>query len=289
MILHLIMPSPGLLKGLIQRRIKMKKGQQQIRCSSDVSIADRIDSRLQIQGLPPPKTRGPRGRQQGPGLGMGKSGGDAAVPPPHGGDTEMPLQGKDVLHLLDADVAPHLPHDVADLPLLLEEGLLPHLLVVVLHPQGDILPLSNVATALHLCLHRRGRCRALPLNAHLQGPSDAPPGPQSAEVLLLKEDACLHPHRHPDTEGALCCLLPGKAGIHDPLLQQPAASPRPLQTAVALLGVPQVLQDVLKPPVHLHLTSGGSSPLHTVASPSAGCPVPQSHATTRDHLQVPSL
>lgn len=31
-----------------QRRIKMRKGQQQIRCSSGVSIAGRIDRRLQV-------------------------------------------------------------------------------------------------------------------------------------------------------------------------------------------------------------------------------------------------
>lgn len=31
--------------------------------------------------------------------------------------------GKDVLHLLHADAAPHLPHDAADLPLLLDEGI----------------------------------------------------------------------------------------------------------------------------------------------------------------------
>lgn len=267
----------------------MRKGQQQIRCSSDVSIAGRTDSRLQIQGLPPLKTRGPRGQQQGQAPEMGKSGGDAAVHPPHGGDTEMPLQEKDVLHLLDADVAPRLPHDVADLPLLLDEGLLPLLPVVVLRPPDDILPRSSVATAPHLCLYRRGRCLAPPQNALLQWSSAAPPGPPSAEVLLLKGDARPHPHLHPDTGGAPCCLPSDQAGIRDPLLQQPAASPRPLRTAVALLGVPQVLRDVLKLPVHLHLTSGDSSPLHTVANPSAECPAPQSHVTTRDHLQVPSL
>lgn len=151
-------------------------------------------------------------------------------------------------------------------------GLLPHLLVVVLHPPDDILPLSSVATVPHLCLHRRGGCLALPQNALLQEPSGAPLGPPSAEVLLLKGDAHLHPpHLHPGTGGAPCCLLSGQAGIHDPPLQQPAA----------LLGGPPVLRDVLKPSVHLHLTSGDSSPLHTVANPSAECPVPQSHATTR--------
>lgn len=34
-----------------QRRIKMRKGQQQIRCSSDVSIAGRTDSRPQVISL----------------------------------------------------------------------------------------------------------------------------------------------------------------------------------------------------------------------------------------------
>lgn len=267
----------------------MRKGQQQIRCSSDVSIAGRIDSRLQIRGLPPQRTRGPRGQQQGQVPEMGKSGGDVAVRPPHGEDTGTHLQGKGVLHLLGADVAPRLPHDVADLPHPLDEGLPPHLPVVVLHPPDDILPLSSVATAPPLCLHRRGRCLALPQNALLQGPSDALPDPPSAEALLLKGDARLHPHLHPDTGGAQCCLLSGKAGIQDPQSQEPAASPHPLQTAVALLGVPPVLRDVLKPPVHLHLTSGDSSPLHTAANPSAECPAPRSHATTRDHLQVPSL
>lgn len=288
MILHLIMPSPDCLMGLIQRRIKMRKGQQQIRCSSDVSIAGRIDSRLQIRGLPPQKTRGPRGQQQAQVPEMGTSGGDVVARPPHGDDTGTPLQGKDGLHLLGADVAPRLPHDVADLPLLLDEGLPPLLPVVVLHPPDDIPPLSSVATVPHPCPHRRGRCLALPQNALLQGPSDAPPGPPNAEALLLKGDAHLHPHLHPDTGGAPCCLLSGKAGIQDPQLQQPAASPRPLQTADALLGVPPVLRDDSKPPVHLHLTSEDSSPPHTAANPSAECPAHQSHATTRDRLQVPS-
>lgn len=252
----------------------MRKGQQQIRCSSDVSIAGRIDSLLQIQGLPPQKTRGLRGQQWGQAPKMVKSGGDVAVRPPHGGDTGMSPQGKDVLHLLGADGAPLLPPDVADLLLLLDEGLLPHLPAVALHLRDDILPLSSVATAPPLCLHRRGGCLTLPQSALLQGPSDAPPGPPNAEVLLLKGDAHLHPpHLHPDTGGAPCCLLSGQAGIHDPLLQQPAA----------LLGVPPVLRDVLKPSIHLHLTSGDSL-LHTVANPSAECPARQSHATARDHL-----
>lgn len=266
----------------------MRKGQRQIRCSSGVSIAGRIDSLLQIQGLPPPQMRDPRGHQQGQvPPEMGKSGGDAAVHPPHGGDTEMLRQGKDVLHLLDADVAHRLPHAVADLPLLLEEGLLPHRPVVVLHPPDDFLPLSSVATAPPRCLYRRGSCLALPRSALLRGPSAASQGRPSAEVLLLKGDAHLPPPLHPDTGGAPCCLPSGQAGIYDPLL--PAAPLRPLQTAVAPLGVPPVLKGVLKPPVHPRLTSGDSSPLHTVASPSAECPAPQSHATTRDHLQVPSL
>lgn len=161
-------------------------------------------------------------------------------------------------------------------------GLLPHLPVVVLHPPDDILPLSSVATAPHLCRHRRGGCQTLLPNAPLQGPSDVPLDPQSAEVLPLKGDARLQPpHLHQDTGGAPCCLLSGQAGIHDLPTEQPAASPHHLQTAVAMLGVPLVLRDVLRPPVHRHLTSGDSSPLHTVVNPSAECPALQSHATTR--------
>lgn len=208
MILHLIMPSPDLLKGLSQRRIKMRRGQQQIRCSSDVSIAGRIDNPLQIQGPPPQKMRGPRGQQQGQVPGMVKSGGDVVVPPPQGGDTGMSLQGKDVLHLLDADVAPLLHPDVADPPLPLDEGLLLHLPVVVLHPPDDILPLSNVATAPRLCHHRRGGCPTLPQNAPLLYQSDVFPGLPGAEVLPLKGGAHPHPpHLHPGIGGALCRLL----------------------------------------------------------------------------------
>lgn len=267
----------------------MRKGQQQIRCNSDVSIADRIDSRLQIQGLPLQKTRGPRGQRPGQVPEMVMSGGDVAVHLHHGGDTGMPLQGKDVLHLLvDVDVALLLPHDVADLPLLLDAGLLPHLPAGDLHPSDVILPLSSVATAPHLCLHRRGGFLALPQNALLQGQSDALPGPPSAEVLLLKGGAhLLPPHLHPDTGEAPCCLLGGQAGIHDLLLQHPVASPRPLQTVVALLGVPPVLRDVLKPPVHPHVASGDSPP-HTAVNPSVEFPAPRSHATTRDPLRAPS-
>lgn len=269
----------------------MRKGQQQIRCSSDVSIAGRIDSRPQIQGRPPQKMRGPRDQQQDQVPEMVKSGGDVAVHPPLGGDIGTPLQGKDVLHLLHADVAPRLPHDVADHPLLLlDAGLLPLHPAVDRPPRDDILPPSSVATARHLCHNRRGSCRVHPLNALLRGPNDAPPGHLSAEALLLQGDAHLPPpHLHRDTGGALCCLLSGQAGTHDHLLERPDASPRPLRTAVALSGVPPVLRDVLKPPVHLHLTSGDSSPLHIVVNSSAECPAHQSHATTRDRLQAPSL
>lgn len=268
----------------------MRKGQQQIRCSSGVSIAGRTDSHLQIQGLPPQKTRGSRGQMQGQVPETVRSGGDVVVPLPYGGDTGISLQEKDALHLLDADVVPLLHHVVADLPRLLDEGLLPHLPVVVLHPPDDILPLSSVATAPHLCRHRRGGCQTLLPNAPLQGPSDVPLDPQSAEVLPLKGDARLQPpHLHQDTGGAPCCLLSGQAGIHDLPTEQPAASPHHLQTAVAMLGVPLVLRDVLRPPVHRHLTSGDSSPLHTVVNPSAECPALQSHATTRDRLPVLSL
>lgn len=211
----------------------MRKGQQQIRCSSDVNIADRIDSRLQIQGPPPQKMKGQRGQLRGRGPEMVKSGGDEAVRHLQGDDTGIHLQGKGALHLLDGDVALLLPLVVAlllplvvaDLPLLLDEGLLLHLLVDDLHPRDDILPLSSVATAPHLCLHRRGRCQALLQSAHPQGPSGVPPGPQSAEVLLLKGGALLPPHHRPDTGGAPCCLLAGKAGIPDPL---PTAGPHPL-------------------------------------------------------------
>lgn len=209
MILHLIMPNPDLLKDPSRRRIKMRKGQQQIRCNSDVSIADRIDSRLQIQGLPLQKMRGPRDQRQGQVPEMVKSGGDVAVHLLHEDDTGMPLQGKDVLHLLvDVDVALLLRHDVADLPLLLDAGLLLHLPADDLHPRDVTLPPSSVATAPHLYLHRRGDFLALPQNALLQGQSDALLGPPSAEVLLLKGGAhLLLQHLHPDTGEAPCCLL----------------------------------------------------------------------------------
>lgn len=291
MILHLIMPRPDPLKGQSQRRIKMRKGQQQIRCSSDVSIAGRTDSRPQTQALPPQKTRGPRGQQQDQVPEMGKSGEDVAVHPPLGGDIGRPPQGKDVLHPLHADVVPPLPHDAADHPLLLlDAGLLPLLPAVDRRPPGDILPPSSVATALHLYHHRRGSSRIHPQNALLQGSKDVPPGPLNAEALLLRGDAHLPPpHPHPDTGGAPCCLLSGQAGTHDHLWEQPGDSLHPLRTAVALSGVPPVLRDVLTPPVHLHLTSGDSSPLHTVVNSSAECPAHQSHATTRDCLRAPSL
>lgn len=268
----------------------MRRGQQQIRCSSDVSIAGRIVSRPQIQGLPLQKMRGPRGQQQGQVQEMVKSGGGVVVPRPHGGDTGMSLQGKDALLLLDVDVAPLLLHDVAGLPLLQDEGLPPHLPVVVLHPPDDILPLSSAATAPHLCHHRRGGCPALPQNGLLLCQSGVSPGLLSAEVLLLKGDAPRHPlHLHPDIGGVPCCPLSGQAGMHDPLVPQPTASPLHLHTVVTLLGVLTVLRDVLEPAVHLHPTSGDSSPLHTVANLSAECPAPQSHATTRDHTRVPNL
>lgn len=269
----------------------MRKGQQQIRCSSGVSIAGRTDSRPQIQGLPPQKMRVPRGRRQGRVPGTVRSGGDAAVRRPPGGVTGTSLQGKGLPHLLHADAALLLPHAAAGLPLLPDEGLLPHRHVFALHPRGDILLPSSVATAPHPCPRRGGGCPTLPENAPLRRPSGAPhPGLPNAEVPPVKGDArLLPPHPHPDTGGAPCCLPPGRAGIPDPPVRHPAASPHRLRTAAALLGLLQVLRDVLRPPTRLHLTSGDSSPLHTVANPSAGSPAPRSHATTRDHLRVLSL
>lgn len=269
----------------------MRKGQQQIRCSSGVSIAGRINSRLQIQDLPPQKMRGPKGQQQVQVLEMVKSEEDVVVHLPPADDTGRPLQGKDVLHLLDGDAAPlHPPHDVADLLLPLDAGLRLPLPVVDLHHPDDILPLFSVATAPHLCLYKSGSCLALLQNALHQGSSDAPQGLLSAEALLLRGDAHLHlPLPHLDTEGAPCCLLPVQAGIYDPLWEQQAASPLHLQIEVALSGVPLVHRGVLICPVHLHLSSGDSTPLHTVANQFAECPALQSHAITRDPLAAHSL
>ncbi|MEQ2199327.1 hypothetical protein XENOCAPTIV_010911 [Xenoophorus captivus] len=159
-----------------------------------------------------------------------------------------------------------------------ESGLLPHLPVVGLCPPDAILLLSSVATAPHLCLHRRGRCLVHPQNAFLQAPSDGPPGHLNVEALRLSGDGLLPPlHLLRDTGGAH--LLLGQAGILDPLLDLPDASPHHLQTAVALLGDPLVLRDALIPPARLPPTSGDSSPLHTAVSSSVGCLAPQSHVT----------
>lgn len=269
----------------------MRKGQQQIRCSSGVSIADRIDSLLQTRGLPPQKMRHPKGRQQGQGPEMGMSGEDGAAPLPHGGDTGMSLRGKDAPHRPDADAVPLLPHAVADLPLLFllpDEGLLHHLPAVGPHPPDDTLPPSSVGTVPHLFHHRRGGCPTLPQNAP-QDPSDAPPDLLSAEVPLLRGGTLLHPPPPSDIGGVLCCPLPSPAGIPDPPIPLPTAAPCPLQTAVALFVVPSVLRAVSTPPAHHPLISGDSSRLPTVANPSAGCPAPQSPATTREHLQALSL
>lgn len=141
----------------------MRKGQQQIRCSSDVSIAGRTDSRLQKRGLPLQKMRPPRGQQEGQVPETVKSGGGVAVRHLLGDDTGILLQGNDVLRLLYADVGRLLPHAVADLPLPLQDaGLLPHHPVVDLHLPDDILLLSSVATALRLYLLQRGSCLAHP-------------------------------------------------------------------------------------------------------------------------------
>ncbi|MEQ2180414.1 hypothetical protein GOODEAATRI_000991 [Goodea atripinnis] len=157
-------------------------------------------------------------------------------------------------------------------------GLLLHLPVVGLCPPDAILLLSSVATAPHLCLHRRGRCLVHPQNAFLQAPSDGPPGHLNVEALPLSGDGLLPPlHLPRDTGGAH--LLPGQAGILDPLLDLPDASPHHLQTAVALLGDPLALRDALIPPARLPPTSGDSSPRHTAVSSSVGCLAPQSHVT----------
>lgn len=269
----------------------MRRGQLQIQFSSDGSTAGRINSRLQIQALRHQRMRGPRGQLEGQALEMAMSGGDAVVRPPHGDATEMPLQGKDALHLLeDADVAHPLPHDVVDPPLLLDGGLLHHPHVDDLHLLDGTLLLSSVVTAPLLCLLRKGSCLVLPQNVPLQGPSGAFPGPPSAGVLLLRRDA--HPpppYLLPDTGGAPCCLQSGQVGTHDPLLQLPVASPHRLLTAPALLDVLPVHRDILRLSVHLRPTSGGSSPRPALADPSAECLGPQSHATTRDPRRAPSL
>lgn len=181
----------------------MRKGQQQIRCSSGVSIAGRTDSRPQIQGLPPQKMRVPRGQRQGPVPRTVRSGGDGAVHPPPGGVTGTSLQGKGLPHLLHADAVLLLPHDAAGLPLLPGEGLLPHRPVFALHPRDDILLQSSVATAPHLCRRRGGGCPTPPENVPLLRLRGACPGLPNAEVPPVKGDARLLPPRlHPDTGGA---------------------------------------------------------------------------------------
>lgn len=265
----------------------MRKGLQQIRCSSDVSIAGRIGSRLQTQGHHPQKMRDLRGLWQDQEPEMVTLEDDEAVHPHLGEDIGIPLRGKDVLHLLlAADVVPLLHQDVADLPLpLLGAGLLHHLLVDVLHPPDATLRLSSVATAPHLCPLRRGDCLVLLQDAPLQGPNDDSPDHPSVEVPHLKGDAPLHPqHLHPDTGGAHCHLLADQEGIHGHLFQLPVACLPPQQTVVVLLGVQPVLVDVLKPPVHPHWANEDSRPRLTVVNPYAECPAPLSHATAREAL-----
>lgn len=167
-------------------------------------------------------------------------------------------------------------------------GLLPHHPVVDLHPPDDILPLSNVATVLHLCPLRKGNCLTRQWNALHRLPSDVPPDPPDIEALLLQEDDPLPPrHLHPDTGGAPCCHLGGEAEMLDPLLRHPDASPHPLQTAVTLLEDPQPPHGAMKPWAHLRLTSADSSHLHTIKS-SAEFHAPQNAVTTRgrDHLCI---
>lgn len=167
-------------------------------------------------------------------------------------------------------------------------GLLPHHPVVDLHPPDDILPLSNAATALHLCPLRRGNCLTHQWNALHRLPSDVPPDPPDIEALLLQEDDPLPPrHLHPDTGGAPCCHLGGEAEMLDPLLRHPDASPHPLRTAVTLLEDPQPPHGAMKPWAHLRLTSADSSRLHTIKS-SAEFHAPQNAVTTRgrDHLCI---
>lgn len=162
------------------------------------------------------------------------------------------------------------------LQILLFSGLLPLLRVVGLRLPGVILLLSSVATAPHLCPHRRGSCLIPPQNAFLLVQSGAPPGRLNVEVLLLSGDVLLPPlFLLRDTGGARC--LPGQAGTLDPLLDLLDASPGRRRTAVALLGDPLVPKDAFNLPACLRPTSEDSCPLHRAVNSSAGCLAPQSH------------
>lgn len=266
---------------------------QQILFSSDASIAGRIGSRLQIQAHPPPqKMRDLRGLSVGLVPGMVRSGKDVVtLQLPLGGDIETALQEKDVPHLLQfAETDLPLPHGVADLLLLQDAGLRPHMPVDALLPPDGILLQFSVATAPHHCPLRSKGSLDLPLpSGHPQWANVGPPGPPSEGVLLPKRDA--HPPlpiHLPDTGGARCCLPTGQAGTPAPLLSPLNATPLPPPTVAEAYGCLLVPNGTLRPLGCLHPARSGSSLLRGVADLSAGFPGLQSHARTRELRKAPT-
>lgn len=177
----------------------MTREQQQIQFSSAGSIADRIDSHLQIRDHHHLKMRLQRGLQQDLEPEMVMSGEGEATHLPQEGVIEIPLQENGAPHHpLDVGVEP-LPHpDAADLHLL-DEGHHHHLREGDLHPRGVTHLLFSAATAHHLCPRKKENCLVLPRGAPLPEPNVDLPGHLNGGALHLKGAApLLLQHLHPD-------------------------------------------------------------------------------------------
>lgn len=216
-----------------------------IQFNSAASIADRIGSHPQIQGLRLLKMRLQRGLQQDPPPEMVTSEEGEAIRRLHEGVIGIPPQENGVLRPLgDVGVVPHPRPDAAGL-LLPDGGHHLHLSEDDPHPLDDTLHLSSAAIAHPLCHLKKENCLVLRQGVLLQEPNADPPGLPKEGVLHLKGAALLPlQHLRPDTGGARCTLLVEQKGIAVRLLLQQIAvaiqEVLPAHTAVLKLHHPTI-------------------------------------------------
>lgn len=210
-----------------------------IQFNSAASIADRIDSHPQIQGLRLLKMRLQRGLHQDLPPEMVTSEEGEAIRRLHEGVIGIPPQENGALRPLgDVGVAPRPHPDAADL-LLPDGGHHLHLSEDDPHPLDDTLLLSSAAIAHPLCHLKKGNCLVLHQGVLLQEPNADPLGLPKEGVLHLKGAALLPlQHLRPDTGGARCTLLVEQKGTTVRLLLQ--------QIAVAIQEVLPAHMAVLK-------------------------------------------
>lgn len=288
-------PRPGAPISLNLRRIKVGRGPRPILCSSDVSIAGRISSRLQqIQGPPlPPRVKAPGGHRLvdlRPGTETSAGDGLPHRPPPDD-DTETPRPGKGGLPHQQGDVtAPLLPPDGAGHPLPLPDAGLPLLHAGAPRRPAATPPPSSGATAPPPCSRSPGpRAPLLPPDGgrlRPRGPSAGPLAPPGAAPAPAQRDARPRPPSRPLLASAgarrqVPTAPPERAGSPPPPLAEPTSS-----TCLGGRPAPRDASPTRAP--RSRAVARGSSPRLTTTGPSAGSPAPQSHARPKELLRAPS-